>query len=236
MADNFWGNMGSTIVAAYLLSEYYKSQADGPQPQADDPDYGVKLQAEASMRARAPVVHGETYIGGNIFEQVMEGSVMYYALALSEKTGNTNLGAGAASQFTFKDIYWNQNRIVFKNDGVTADYMVDKSGKVDSSIKDLVKVYCYNGGSNNPVVPENYNAIAPRAYNVIPSWSSTATADELVFIIVEVHYNKDKGITEIGDVKVHLENSMHQPGDCMYDYMTNTRYGAGIDPTDILVS
>jgi hypothetical protein len=31
----------------------------------------------------------------------------------------------------------------------------------------------------------------------------------------------------------HMNNSMTQPGDVLYDMMTNTRYGAGIAPADI---
>ena len=36
-------------------------------------------------------------------------------------------------------------------------------------------------------------------------------------------------------VKFHVTNSMTQPGDCIYDYMTNEMYGAGIDPAEISV-
>jgi hypothetical protein len=32
-----------------------------------------------------------------------------------------------------------------------------------------------------------------------------------------------------------IENSMKLAGDCLYDLMTNTRYGAGINPEEIYV-
>jgi hypothetical protein len=34
-------------------------------------------------------------------------------------------------------------------------------------------------------------------------------------------------------MRFKIQNSMTLPGDCIYDYMTNTRYGAGIDPAEI---
>jgi hypothetical protein len=55
----------------------------------------------------------------------------------------------------------------------------------------------------------------------------------LVFVIVRVDYNKDKNITGLGDLTFEIKNSMKLPGDCLYDYMTNTRYGAGIDAVGI---
>jgi hypothetical protein len=53
---------------------------------------------------------------------------------------------------------------------------------------------------------------------------------DLVFAVVEVNFNRDKNITQAPQsMKFHISNTMNQPGDCLYDYMTNTRYGAGID-------
>jgi hypothetical protein len=52
-------------------------------------------------------------------------------------------------------------------------------------------------------------------------------------MVVRVDYNKEKGIVGVGDITVNMSNSMTMPGDVLYDLMTNTRYGAGIDPADI---
>jgi hypothetical protein len=56
---------------------------------------------------------------------------------------------------------------------------------------------------------------------------------DLVFAIVKVDYNRDKNVTSIGDYQFKITNSMKLGGDCLFDYATNTRYGAGIRLADI---
>jgi hypothetical protein len=56
---------------------------------------------------------------------------------------------------------------------------------------------------------------------------------DLVFCIIKLTYNKEKDITGLGNIEFKMTNSMTLPGDVMQDYMTNTRYGAGISNTEI---
>jgi len=58
----------------------------------------------------------------------------------------------------------------------------------------------------------------------------------MIFALVRVDYNKDKGITGLADIKFKIRNTMTQAGDVYYDYLTNAWYGAGIDPARITVS
>jgi hypothetical protein len=64
----------------------------------------------------------------------------------------------------------------------------------------------------------------------MPGWDSAKTMDQLIFAVVELTYDKTKGVTALGKWNFEITNTMTQPGDCLYDYMTNTRYGVGIDP------
>jgi hypothetical protein len=57
--------------------------------------------------------------------------------------------------------------------------------------------------------------------------------DELVFALIKVRYSKEKGITGIGNIEFKVKNTMSQAGDCINDYLTNTRYGAGITIEEI---
>ena len=57
--------------------------------------------------------------------------------------------------------------------------------------------------------------------------------DDLVFALIKVEYNKEKGITGIGNIEFKLKNSMTDPGDVINDYLTNSRYGAGIPAEEI---
>lgn len=57
--------------------------------------------------------------------------------------------------------------------------------------------------------------------------------DDLVFAIVKITYSKDKGMNRLPNMQFTITNSMKLPGDCLYDYMTSTRYGAAIPAADI---
>lgn len=238
----FTGNtIASSIVKVVTLSYIAKKVASNAI-KTNDPgqtaniDQGVRLQVEPSASNKVPVLYGAGYFGGIITDAVMTNTnkTMYYCLTLGEKTG-TVLSSNTASSYTFKDVYWNDQRVVFKTDGIRVDYTVDRAGTVDRSLGDQVSIYCYAGNSASPKVPENYtNNTLTNAALVMPGWTtSTHQMNDLLFAIVKVDYNREKNVTGLGNVLFHIENSMKLPGDVLYDYMTNTRYGAGIDPAEI---
>lgn len=241
----FSGNsIASSVVKIVGISYIAKKLANNAisANNIDNPaniDQGVRLQIPPAANNKIPVLYGSAYFGGVITDAVMTNTnkTMYYCLTLSEKTG-TILSQNTASSYTFKDVYWNDQRIVFKNDGITVDYTVDRAGTVDRSLGDQVSIYCYAGNSSTPKVPENYtNNSIPNAYSVMPGWTtSTHQMNDLIFAIVKVDYNREKNVTGIGNVLFHIDNTMKLPGDVLYDYMTNTRYGAGIVSGEILVS
>ena len=162
---------------------------------------------------------------------------MYYCLTLSERTG-TKVSDSTSSEFTFNDIFLNDQRVVFKEDGVTVSYTVDRDGNVDTNPKDLIKIYCYAGSSADPVQVEDFppNNPIPTADWAMPNWNASMEMNDLIFAIVRIDYSKEKNITSLPTVTFKITNSMTKPGDCLYDYMTNTRYGAGIAVEDIYVA
>jgi len=244
--NSIGANIAKTAVTGYALNKV-TSSINKDNEKAKEPDPGVRLQVDPSTEHKIPVVYGKTFIGGILTEAILTSNnqKMYYVLVLSEKTGNTGLGAGAASTFTFKSIYWDDLKLNFDADGITVASAVDRAGNVDTSLDGLVKIYCYNGNSSSPVVPTGYtNAGLTPAYTVlsdagIPStqrWTSNHTMNDLIFAIIEVTYSKENKVTGVSNVKFELQNSMNQAGDCIYDYMTNTRYGAGIPAGEIYSS
>jgi hypothetical protein len=237
-------SMASTIVKTIgiglVLNQVSKSiNKDNQKGKDANIDAGVRLQVAPAADNRVPVLYGQGYFGGIITDAVMTNTnkTMFYCLTLCEKTGN-KLSDGQPSELLFKDIYWNDQRIVFNSDGITANYTVDRSGVIDTSISNNVKVWCYKNGSSTPATLENYTTLnTVNAYDIMPNWtSSTHQMSSLAFAIVQVNYNRDKNITGIGNMLFQVENNMKLPGDCLYDYMTNTRYGAGIDASEIYSS
>jgi hypothetical protein len=231
-----------TAGMALIVSQMNKNNKSNDIPTGSSAppniDEGVRLQIPPASDRKIPVLYGAGYFSGNITDAVMSNNNrrMTYCITLCEKTG-VKLSDSQASQFVFKDIYWNDQRIIFKTDGITIDYTVDRDGTIDRSLSELVKVWCYRGNSTSGVIPENYSGSVPPAYSVMPEWASgTHPMSDLVFAIIEVNYNRERNVTGLGTVMFHIENSMSLPGDVLYDYMTNTRYGAGIATAEILAS
>jgi hypothetical protein len=243
---SFFGSnsLGSNIIKSVLTgvalnkvtNSINKSNDSVSQARATPVDPGVRVQTKANTEQKIPVLYGTATFGGSLIDARMtaDNKTMYYVYALCENTG-TKLSTGGASAISFNRVYWNDQRITFQADGITANYMVDRNGTIDKSINNLVKIYLYRSGSSSSSqsFTTGTSGTATAAYSVVPDWDSTWTLDDLAFMVVRVDYNKEKGITGIGEVTVNASNSMTMPGDVLYDMMTNTRYGAGIAPADI---
>jgi hypothetical protein len=232
------GSLISTAITGFALSKVSQSMNptnDTPAVQAATPDYGVRLQVAPDANQRIPVLYGSAVFGGNIIDAVLSDNnkSMYFVIALCEKTG-TLLSDDSDSVFTFKNVYWNDNRVVFQDDGITAAYTQDRDGNVDSNIAGLVQIYCFDGGSDYPVSPYRFSSSSLQpAYSIVPGWTNAHTMSDLVFAVVKITYSSDKGVNGIPTMTFNIANSMTLPGDCLYDYMTNDRYGANIAAEEI---
>ena len=240
------GGIGGSLAKAALLGlalnkmtgSITKDNSTPTRPATADIDLGVRLQVNPSTQDKIPLLYGSATFGGIITDAVLsaDNKTMFYVFTLAERTG-TLISTGAASTYVFNDVYLNDSRVIFQSDGITVDYVIDREGNQDISLRGLVKVYCYAGDSESPVVPEYYtNASLEDAYDVMPNWTPNHMMEDLLFGIVRIDYAQDKGITRVPTTKFTITNSMSLPGDCLYDFMTNTRYGAGIAATDIYAS
>lgn len=233
------GGIVSSVITGYALNKVSQSISKDSAKNTSTTktvtatDFGQLITLPANQDSQIPVLYGTAYVPGVITEAVMSADrqTMTYVVTLSECTGNT-IG-GSPSTISFQEILWNGNKVNFDTDGISALSTTDSDGNVDTNIAGLVKIYCYNRGSNQHTSPSGYTAQTTWAYQEVPNWTSSYTMDELVFMVIKVTYNKSKGVVGIPNMLVKLSNSMNQPGDCLYDYMTNTRYGCGIKPEDI---
>jgi hypothetical protein len=235
-------SLARTALTGFALNKITSSiNKDNEAAQNTTPqiDPGVRLQVDPDTEYRIPLVYGEATLGGAVTDAVLTNgnATMWYCITICEKTGKVNLGAGADSTFAFNDIYWDDSRLIFQSDGITVAGFIDKSGYVCQDYNGKIKIYCFDGNSNTQRAMSNYPlASTVNAYAIMPNWNNFYTMTNLVFAIVRVDYDATAGVKGLGKVKFKLTNSMSQPGDVMYDYMTNTRYGAGIDPTEIYSS
>lgn len=229
--------LARTAITGFVLNQVTNSINRDNTPAATQ-DAGSRVQVNPDPTASVPVVYGKAVTGGIITDAVLTNGnqTMYYCLVLSEKTG-VKLSDSVQSEIVFKDIYWNNERLIFNSDGITVSKAVDNTGFENSDPAGLIRVYCFNGGSSSPVVPTNYtNASLSDAMDIFPNWTANHLMTDLVFAIIRMDYSSAKSVTSIGEWQFVLENSMTLPGDCLYDYMTNARYGAAIDTAEIYSS
>lgn len=229
-------NLARTALTGFALSQISKA-INRENSTADQPDPGVRFKLDPNPENRIPVLYGRAVTGGIITDAqlVNDNKTMYFCLTISEKTG-TKVSDSTASSYIYRDVYWNNERVVFQADGVTVDYTVDNTGEQNTDIQGLVKIYLYAGNSETPTTIPIYSNSTPNAYTIMPTWTSNHMMNDLIFAIIRVDYNSEKNVNGLPAIQFDIENSMTLPGDCLYDMMTNTRYGAGIDSSEIYVS
>ena len=221
-------------IAGVVLRQVNKSaKSSNESGTAQEIDKGVREQVDADTNHSIPVVYGQAFIGGKITDAVLTNGnkTMWYCLTICEKTGN--LINGTPSVITIEKVYWDQNEILFQSDGITAATLRSEDGVTSNNINGLVKIYLYNAGSLSQTFPLGYSGTPTPATAVFPNWTANHTMSDLVFALVRVDYNKDLGFTGIGNLEFKVRNTMTQPGDVLYDYLKNTRYGAGITDEEI---
>jgi hypothetical protein len=241
--------LARTVIMGLVSVALNRTIAKGNQKTGVDP--GARFQLAPQTNHKIPVLFGEAQFGGIITDGVLtnDNKTMSVALTLTEETGPL-LSTGAISSYTFKEAYIDGRRVYFTTDGVTVDYTQDAEGVIDSSMSGLMRVYMYSGDAQatSQIAPANdsitgggaatefVQQAASAVFGSGTEWTSTNNMTDLIFAIVKVDYNRDKNVTSIGDWQFRVANSMTQPGDCMFDYITNTRYGAGVPLTDIVSS
>lgn len=226
-------------ILAVLLREVTNSINDEneqtDQAQSQRADYGVREQVDPNTESSIPVVYGQAFLGGNITDARLTNNnqTMWYCITLCERTG-VKLSDDQQSNIEFQEVYWNRNRIIFQNDGITAAAFIDEDGVTSDSINGLIRFYPFSGNSTLPVnIKGQASGNTTAAYGLFPNWTANHMMNELAFCLVRVDYSAEKSVTGLGTMEFKLNNSMTLTGDCLYDYMTNTRYGAGIVEEEI---
>jgi hypothetical protein len=210
-----------------------------PSQKKTGADPGARFQLSPQTNHKIPVLYGTAYFGGIIVDGrlVNNNKQMQMVMVLSETTG-AKLSNGSASAYSVGNVLLNTSTVTFKSDGITVDKVTDRDGNDDTSMRGLMRVYIYAGGlaSARQLQPPGTTITAVNGWTLVDGWDSTYQMQDLITAIVVVDYNRDKNVTSVGDWQFQITNSMTLPGDVMFDYMTNTRYGAGIPLTDIAAS
>lgn len=229
--------------AVTALVSYALNRSISKNQQKTGFDAGSRQMLSPALNHKIPVVYGSAYLGGVVTDAqlVDDNKTMWICLTISETTGAL-FETGAAATYTFNQCFRNTDQVIFKADGITVDHTVDSDGNSDDSMNGLIKIYMYagSGASADQLTPALASCVSSptitpvAAWTIFPSWTAPATSvlntsmSDLVFALVRVSYNRDKNVSAVGDFQFNIINSMTKSGDVMFDYATNTRYGAGI--------
>lgn len=184
---------------------------------------------------KLPVVYGTAWTGGSVVDMSIssDNQTIYYVIALSEVTNSENGNTG--DTFTFGDIYWAGKKVIFDaTDKTKVVSLLDTSTSLsDTTVNEKIYFYLYRNGSSNPT------NTALSAYQVMNDatltykWDASKNMSNCVFAIVKLKYNAKANVVGLQQLRFQITNSRKSPGDCFYDYLQSSRYGAAIPVANI---
>lgn len=226
-----------TIGISKLLSNRSRPRGGG--------ESGSRIQLPPATDNKLPVVYGKAYVTPVVTDAKLTENqkIMWYVCALAEGTDS--------GSYTFGDIYWNGRKCIF-GDPYTAKVTALETNsdpvQTDTSVNGWIYIWRFPNGSLSGIDTGGSSAISLLSDAVsgggIPAnirWNSplytsngqSADMEKTAFLVIRLEYNVDANTTGLPPITVELTNSLTKPGQVLYDYMTNTRYGCAIPPSDV---
>ena len=215
------------LVVSTIISKTLRP--DVPDASGNSPNPGNRQQIPPATDNKIPVVYGEAWLGGTVVDLSItsDNQTLYYVIALAEVT-STNTGQ-TPDTITFGNIYYGGKLVTFAGDGYTVASLTDEStGEVNTEVAGLISIYLYSNGSTQPANSALSAIQLMQSPGLTYQWTAEKVMSNCAFAIVKLKYNAEAGITGIQQTKFKVINSRYRPGDCFYDYLINTRYGAAI--------
>lgn len=222
------------VVSTVISKALFKPPNLGDNAAGQSPNPGNRQQIPPATDNKVPVVYGSAWLGGTIVDLSITSNNqnLYYVLALCEVT-NTNAGQ-TPDTITFGDVYYGGKKVTFQGDGYTVASLTDEStGEVNTQVAGKIAIYLYSNGSNTPVNSSQTAIAVMQDANLVYKWDASKLMTNCAFAIVKLTYNQDARVTGIEQTRFQVTNSRHAPGDCFYDYLINTRYGAALPLSQI---
>jgi hypothetical protein len=220
--------MGLTMIASSVISKLTAPQAPDNNQSQLTLNAGSNIQVSPATNNKLPVIYGSAYVGGTITDLSIttNNQDLYYVLSICEVTG------GGSDSITFGDIYYGGKKVQLSGTSVTG--LLDPStGLVDTQVNGHINIYLYNNGSNSPVNSSQSAISVMQASGLTYTWDNNKLMTNTVFAIIHLNYNANAGVTSIQQTQFNIINYRNNTGDCLYDYLTNTVYGAAIPSSQI---
>ena len=224
-----------TIGITKLISNRSNTTASGTA------DAGSRVQLPPATNNKVPVVYGTAYMAPIITDAKIseDQKTMWYVCTLAEVTDTGG--------YTFGDIYWGGKRVIFDGADTARVLQLETNSdpvQQDPKVEGKIYIYKFPNGSSSGISTGGADAITLLSDASIPAdlrWNSalytsggqSASMTDTAFIVVKVIYDTNAGTTNLATMSVELTNSLTKPGEVLYDYMTNNRYGCAILPANI---
>jgi len=225
------------VVAVVVSKAFFNPQQSANNLSGASPNPGNRQQITPATDNKLPVVYGSAYVGGTITDLCIteNNQTLYYILAICEVT-NSNSGQSPDS-ITFGNVYYGGKKVIFNStDLYKVDSLLDETTMVyDTTVAGKMEIYTYANGSNNPTNSSISAITVLSDSDIVASarWDSTKLMSNCAFAIIKLTYSQSANIRGIEQTKFQVTNSRTNTGDCFYDYLINTRYGAAISLSQI---
>ena len=205
----------------------------GGGEQSRDP--GNRVQVPPATANKLPVIYGDAWVGGTMVDLSITNNEqrMFYVLALSEVT-NSNTGQ-TPDTITFGDVFFAGKKCIFN---ATNQYQVDalldeSTGESETNVAGKIQMYFYNNGSNSPTNSSSTAISIMQNADLVYQWDNSKLMTNCAFVIMVLTYSVTANIRGLAQTKFQVKNSRYKPGECISDFLINTKYGAAIPLTQI---
>lgn len=197
----------------------------------------TRIQVAPNTEYKLPVLYGRATFSGTVTDVCLlnNNRELQIAFHLAMSTG-TQID-GTASSYEFFNVYMDNQLMNFQADGQIAASFTDTEGNTNTDYANKIGVYLYCNGSANHILPvgRETSGTLVDARNVFDTWTVSHFNTNLIFAIVRIAWDPDLNLDKIPTFKFDIGNSLTQPGDVLYDYLTNAVYGCGIPEASIKV-
>ena len=204
---------------------------------------GVKQRVPVDAGERTPVVYGRVAWKGqlhHVYARTDPNDLGAYVIRLSEAPSFGSLYCNDV-YIEENKVIWDDNRPIinpatFPTNGIYSYYSgaiksaVDLSNATVSDFNGKFLFTFYTYDSNNA----NWNSplgswTGGYRFGASDPWfvSRTNLMSEYFFAVVQLAYDAKKGISGLPDITFFCESTLTNPAGAIYDYLLNSRYGAG---------
>jgi hypothetical protein len=225
------------VVSAVITKTFFSPNQPSFSPAGEAPNPGNRQQVPPATDNKLPVIYGTAFVGGIITDLIIsnDNQKLLYCLALSEVT-NTNEGQ-TPDEISFGDIYYGGKKVTFDSSGYNVISLLDEStGLLDTTVSGKIQIYLYKNGVNYPANCSVTANTITQNINGSYYWDYNVKMSNCAFALIVLTYSVSANVRGINQTKFQVTNSRSNTGDCIYDYLTNTRYGAALPISQIDVN